>query len=146
MTVGSGTSETVVGLQTNSNLRTSAMLFAHTLLAYKRHDPDAWYATLGVTSSSDNQSTDPEFLIGISRSLAQQRFFITGGAYIGEQQALAGGLTLGQVLPSTFTGDIPVTKSYHTSFGFGVSYRIAGSKTSQSGSKQTTPPTTKAKK
>jgi hypothetical protein len=146
MTVSNGTSETVVGLKSDSKFRTNPMLFAHTLLAYSRHDADAWYATLGVTSSSDNQSTNPEFLVGISRSLAQQRFFITGGAYIGEQQKLAGGLALGQVLPSTFTGDIPVTKSYHASFGFGFSYRITGSKPSQDNSKPAASTSTKPKK
>jgi hypothetical protein len=135
MTVSNGTPETVVGQKSDSAFRISPMLFGHTLLAYSRHDADAWYATLGVTSNSDNQGTVPEFLVGISRSLAQQRFFITGGAYIGQQQKLAGGLTVGEVLPSTFTGDIPVTKSYHASFGFGFSYRITGSKPSQDNSK-----------
>jgi hypothetical protein len=35
------------------------------------------------------------------------------------------------MIPSTFTGDLPVTKSYHTGFAFGISYRFASTETAQ---------------
>jgi hypothetical protein len=79
------------------------MLYGHTLLGSSRHDGDAWYATLGVTANSDNKGTSPEFLLGGSRSFAQQKFFFTLGAYIGERQKLDGGLQVGQTIPSTLT-------------------------------------------
>jgi hypothetical protein len=134
---GAGTSETVVGFKTNSKIRTSPMLYGHALIPYftARHDPEAWYATVGVSSNSDNKGTDPEFLFGLSRSFVQQRFFVTAGAYIGERQQLAGGLYPGQVIPSTFTGDIPVTKGYRAGFGFGLSYRFTSTKKAQDTSK-----------
>jgi hypothetical protein len=134
---GAGDSETVVGYKTNSKIRTSPMLYGHALIPFLtvRHNPEAWYATVGVSSSSDNKGTDPEFLFGLSRSLVQQRFFITAGAYVGERQKLAGGLYPGEVIPSTFTGDIPVTKGYRASFGFGLSYRFTSTKKAQDTSK-----------
>lgn len=125
-TNSSGTA--VVGLKTDQKQRITPMLYGHVLLGYRRHDPDAWYGTLGVTAKSDNQSTDPEFLVGVSRSVAQQRFFFTAGAYIGEKQKLDGGLQLGQAIPSSLTGELPVTKGYHVGFGFGISYRFTSTK------------------
>jgi|GEM_PF-3586928 len=125
------TSQTVIGLKTDTRYRLTPMLFAHTLLYSKRHDSDAWYATLGVTASSDTKGTSPEFLLGFSRSLAQQRFFVTLGSYIGERQKLDGGLQVGQVIPATLTGELPVTKSYHAGWGFGISYRFTSTKDPQ---------------
>jgi len=121
----------VVGLKTNQRERLAPMLYGHVLLGYARHDADAWYGTLGVTAKSDNQSTDPEFLLGFSRSVAQQRFFLTAGAYIGEKQTLDGGWQLGQTIPSSFTGELPVTKGYHVGWGVGISYRFASTKDPQ---------------
>jgi hypothetical protein len=138
MSISGTTTETVVGLKTNTKIRTTPMLYGHTFLPWldRRHDPDAWYATFGVTANSDNKGTDPEFLFGLSRSFVQQRFFVTAGAYLGERQKLDGGLYVGEVIPSTFTTDLPVTKSYHTGFAFGISYRFASTKTAQDNTKQ----------
>lgn len=122
------TSQTVIGLKTDTLFRLTPMLYGHALLYSKRHDPDAWYATFGVTANSDNKGTDPEFLLGFSRSLAQQKFFATAGVYLGERQKLDGGLQIGQVIPSSLTGDLPVTKSYHAGFAIGLSYRFASTK------------------
>ncbi|HEY6767445.1 MAG TPA: hypothetical protein VI386_22015 [Candidatus Sulfotelmatobacter sp.] len=131
---GSGstaTSSTVIGVKTDTRYRLSPMLYGHTLLYSGRHDSDAWYATFGVTANSDNKGTDPEFMLGISRSVAQQRFFLTLGSYIGQQQRLDGGLHVGQTIPSTLTGELPITKSYRASWGFGISYRFTSSKDPQ---------------
>ncbi|MFZ0774247.1 MAG: hypothetical protein ACLP56_20570 [Candidatus Sulfotelmatobacter sp.] len=138
MSISGGTTETVVGLKTNTKARTTPMLYGHTFLPWldRRHDPDAWYATFGVTANSDNKGTDPEFLFGLSRSFVQQRFFVTAGAYLGERQKLDGGLYVGEVIPSTFTTDLPVTKSYHTGFAFGISYRFTSTKPGQDNAKQ----------
>jgi hypothetical protein len=138
MSISGGTTDTVVGLKTNTKIRTTPMLYGHTFLPWldRRHDPDAWYATFGVTANSDNKGTDPEFLFGLSRSFVQQRFFVTAGAYLGERQKLDGGLYVGEVIPSTFTTDLPVTKSYHTGFSFGISYRFTSTKTAQNNAKQ----------
>jgi hypothetical protein len=138
MSINDGTTETVVGLKTNTRLRNTPMLYGHAFIPWfdRRHDPDAWFATLGVTANSDDKGTDPEFLFGLSRSFVQQRFFVTAGAYVGERQKLDGGLYVGEVIPSMFTGDLPVTKSYHTGFAFGISYRFTSTKTAQDNSKQ----------
>lgn len=135
------TSPTLIGLKTNTVFRNSPMLYGHVLLYSRRHDPDAWYGTFGVTSNSDTKGTDPEFLLGLSRSFAQQRFFLTAGAYIGERQKLDAGLQVGQTIPSTLTGDLPVTKSYHVGYGVGISFRLASTKNPQDTT--TTKPATK---
>jgi hypothetical protein len=132
--ISGATSPTVIGLKTDTRYRLTPMLYGHTLMYSKRHDSDAWYATLGVTANSDSKGTSPEFLLGGSRSFAQQKFFLTLGAYIGERQKLDGGLQVGQTIPSTLTGELPVTKSYHASWGFGISYRFASSKDPQTNS------------
>jgi hypothetical protein len=140
MSINNGTTQTVVGFKTNTKLRTTPMLYGHAFIPWfdRRHDSDAWYATFGVTANSDNKGTSPEFLFGLSRSFVQQRFFVTAGAYLGERQKLDGGLHIGDVIPSTFTGELPVTKSYHASFAFGISYRFASTKIAQDNTKQTT--------
>jgi hypothetical protein len=124
----SSISGTVIGLKTDTRFRFTPMLYGHTLLYSGRHDSDAWYATLGVTSNSDDKGTDPEFLAGFSRSFAQQKFFVTAGAYFGERQKLDGGLYVGEAIPTSLTGDLPVTKSYHVGWAFGLSYRFASTK------------------
>jgi len=129
--ISGGTSQTVVGLKTDTRYRFTPMLYGHTLLYSTRHDSDAWYATFGVTANSDSKGTSPEFLLGGSRSFVQQRFFFTLGAYFGEKQKLDGGLQVGQVIPATLTGELPVTKSYHAGWGFGISYRFASTKNPQ---------------
>jgi hypothetical protein len=142
----SATSPTVIGLKTNTRFRMTPMLYGHTLLGSPRHDGDAWYATLGVTANSDDKGTDPEFLLGFSRSFVQQKFFATLGAYVGEKQKLDGGLYVGETIPSSLTGDLPVTKSYHAGFAFGISYRFTSSKdpkTNSSTQQNKTSPTTK---
>jgi hypothetical protein len=130
-TGSSATSSAVIGLKTDSRSRFTPMLYGHTYLYSRRHDPDAFYATFGVTANSDNKGTDPEFLVGLSRSIAQQKFFITAGAYIGERQKLDGGLHVGDTIPSSLTGELPVTKSYHVGWAFGLSYRFTSSKDPQ---------------
>ncbi len=50
--------------------------------------------------------------------------FLTAGLYLGEQQKLTPGLYVGQAVPSTLTGSIPVQKNYRPGFGFAVSFRI----------------------
>jgi len=127
-----GQSQPVIGLKTNSALRLTPMLYGNVrLFAENRHSPEAWYATLGVTANSDNKGTSPEFLLGLSRSFAQQKFFLTAGTYIGQQQKLDGGLQVGQIIPSALTGELPVTKSYRAGFAFSLSYRFVTSKAPQ---------------
>ena len=129
--ISGGTSTTVIGLKTDTRYRLTPMLYGHTLLYSKRHDPDAWYATFGVTANSDTKGVSPEFPLAFSRSFVQQRFFFTAGAYIGEKQKLDGGLQVGQTIPATLTGELPVTKSYHAGWAFGISYRFTSTKDSQ---------------
>ncbi len=123
-----GQSQPVIGLKTDSSVRLSPMIFAHTRLWAPRHWSEATYATFGVTANSDTKGTDPEFLFGGSVSFAQQKFFLSAGAYVGKQQKLDGGLHVGDVIPSTLTGELPLTKSYHTGFALSLSYRFASSK------------------
>ena len=122
----------IVGLKTDSKYRLTPMLYGHVLLPrYARHQGDAFYGTLGVTAKSDSKGVDPEFLLGFSRSFAQQRFFFTTGAYIGQKQRLDGGLQLGKPIPTSLTGELPVTKGYRVGWAFGISFRFASTKDPQ---------------
>jgi hypothetical protein len=107
-------------------LRLTPMLFAHTRIAMlPGWRSEAFFATLGVTAHSDNQGTDPEFFLGGSVGIAQSKFFLSAGTYLGKKQSLDGGLFVGQGIPAALTGELPVRKSYRAGFAFSLSYRFA---------------------
>ena len=110
--------------KTNSFARISPMILAHArLYSYSGSDKAIW-GTVGVTGKPDNQGTSPEYLFGISQGFWDNWVFLTGGLYVGMKQSLTPGLYVGQAVPSSLTGDIPVQKNYKAGFGFGVSFRI----------------------
>jgi hypothetical protein len=110
--------------KTNSFARISPMILAHArLYSYSGSDKAIW-GTVAVTGKPDNQGTSPEYLFGISQSFWDNWVFLTGGLYVGMKQSLTPGLYVGQAVPSSLTGDIPVQKNYKAGFGFGVSFRI----------------------
>ncbi len=118
----------MVGYKINSAVRVTPMVFANTRIWGIRRSnfqSEALYATLGVTAKASDKGVSPEFFIGPSLSLAHSQFYLSAGAYFGRQQKLDGGLTVNAVIPSTLTGDLPVTNSYKTGFAFGISYRFA---------------------
>lgn len=126
--------------KTNSFARISPMILAHArLYSYTGSDKAIW-GTVGVTGKPDNQGTSPEYLFGISQSFWDNWVFLTGGLYVGMKQSLTPGLYVGQAVPSSLTGDIPVQKNYKAGFGFGVSFRIPKSDAPKTNSKKPSAP------
>lgn len=113
----------ILGLKENSNKRLAPLVMLHSrLYAFPRY-VDAFHLSVGVTAKNDNKGTDIEYLFGPSLSFAEERLFITAGAYAGKQQRLEGGFQLGSALP-TSVSEIPVRKEYHWKFGFAITYKI----------------------
>jgi hypothetical protein len=117
------TPATVIDYNTNSGTRVAPVMgFLHV----RPTDSERFFLSLGITAKSDNKNTAAEFLFGSSYGLYGNWLFLTGGAYLGQQQKLAGNLAVGQTVPSSLTGEIPVQKSYHWSVGFSLNVRIPG--------------------
>jgi hypothetical protein len=123
----------IVGLKSESDVRVSPFLLLHTRLFSLTHSPnfltnEALFFSFGVGAQTDNQGARAEGLVGLSHSLADQRFFVTVGTYIGKQQVLKNGLFLGRDV-SGLQGDLPIDQAVHFKLGVAVSWRfnIAGS-------------------
>jgi len=117
------TAGTIIDFKTDSSTRVSPLMgFLH----WRPLDNEHLFLSFGATAKSDNQSTSAEFLFGPSWGFLGNRIFFTGGAYVGQQQKLAGNLHIGDTVPGSLTGEIPVQKSYHWSGGFSINFRISG--------------------
>ena len=109
---------------TNSPIRISPMVMGHIRMwSYPRSDKAIW-GTVGVTVQNNSAGTAPEYLFGVSQSLWQNWFFLSAGLYIGKQQKLSQGLYVGEAVPSSLTGNIPVENNYKPGFALAVSFRI----------------------
>ena len=119
------TSGTTIEYSTNSSFRMSPLIMAHGRL-YQYHEDDSIWATLGVTASSNNSGVSAEYFLGVTGSFLHNWVFLTPGLYIGQVQSLTGGYKVGDQLPSSFTGNIPVQQSYKPGFGLAISFRVPG--------------------
>ncbi len=118
-----GGKEVRVGRSNSSNFRALPMAMVHGRLNGCSVGRTRLYASVGVTAKADNKGTVPEYLLGLSTSFINERIFLTGGVYLGQQQNLQGGLREGDVVPSTLS-ELPVAKGYRSGFGFAVTYRF----------------------
>jgi hypothetical protein len=118
----------IVGLKSESDVRISPFLFLHTRLFSLFHNPqfltnEALFLSFGVGAQADNQGARSEYMVGLSHSLADQRFFVTVGTYIGKQQVLKNGLFVGRDV-SGLQGDLPIDEVTHFKLGVALSYRF----------------------
>lgn len=115
----------VVGLKENSKLRVVPLVMLHSRLYDFGAGSfiDGFHLSVGVTAKNDNKGTDIEYLFGPSLSFAEERFFITGGAYAGKQQRLEGGFQLGTTVPMGVS-ELPTRKEYHWKIGVAFTYKI----------------------
>jgi hypothetical protein len=120
------TSGTTIEYSTNSLTRMSPLIMAHgRLYKYKGSDNAIW-GTLGVTASSNNKGVSPGYFVGVTRSFLNNWIFVTPGLYIGQSQKLTGGYQVGQQLPASFKGSLPIEQNYKAGFGFAISFRVPG--------------------
>jgi hypothetical protein len=74
----------------------------------------------GVGINANGGTTEAEFALGPSLGVGNLYFF--GGAHFARDPHIAGGFSVGDRVPKDF--NIPVVRSWKTTFGFGVSYRL----------------------
>jgi len=103
------------GLTSDSKVTPTALAIVHVRLAEWDRHKYAFYGSLGVGGSLQNQnnSSPVEFLPGVSVSF-WRTMFLTVGADIGNQSNLTGGFKLGDTVPTGVTSLNGLTKSSHT--------------------------------
>ncbi len=94
----STTPASVVGLKDNSNQRITPMLMLNTRLTQGSGLFSGLHFSFGISGKVDNKGTDVEYLSGISFGFAENRAFLTLGAYNGRVQKLNQGFSVGSPL------------------------------------------------
>lgn len=119
-------SGTTIEYSTDSSARISPLIMAHGRIHKFAGTDDAIWGTLGVTASSNNSGVSAEYFVGGTVSFLHNWVFLTPGLYVGQKQTLTGGYKVGQQLPSSFSGSLPIQQSYKPAFGFAISFRVPG--------------------
>jgi hypothetical protein len=120
------TSGTTIEYSTDSSARISPLIMAHGRIHKFARTDDAIWGTLGVTASSNNSGVSPEYFVGGTVSFLHNWVFLTPGLYVSQKETLTGGYKVGQQLPSSFSGSLPIQQSYKPAFGFAISFRVPG--------------------
>ena len=108
------------GLTSDSKVTPTALVVLHVRLAEWNRHKYAFYGSLGVGGSLQNQnnSSPVQFLPGVSVSF-WRTMFLTVGPDIGNQSNLTGGFKLGDTVPTGVTSINGLTKSSYT-VGLGI--------------------------
>jgi hypothetical protein len=121
---GKGGTINTFGTTSDSNITPVALAVVHVRLCEWDRHKYAFYGSLGIGGSLQNQSnTSPvQFLPGVSVSF-WRTMYITVGADIGNQTSLAGGFKVGDTVPSSITSvDGLTTTSHVVGFGFAITF------------------------
>lgn len=113
-----GAPRAFVGYKERASTRTRLLALAHARLV-DLGDDASLFVTLGRVLDTEN-----ELLLGVSLGVAENRFLITVGAYRGPRDVLESGFEPGQVLPTTFTAEVPVRKQFEWGVAAGLSVRV----------------------
>jgi hypothetical protein len=81
------------------------------------------HLSLGITAKNTDNSTDIEYLVGLSVSGLDDRLFLTVGTYGWKRQALQGDQFVGQKIDTSVT-TLATTKQSHWKLGFALTYRV----------------------
>ncbi len=94
---------------------------------WKKNSEDELIITTSLSAGfgiNPNSGTNqPEFFAGAAFGF--NRLMIHPGVHFGRTQNLGGGFTLNNTVPTGFTGNAPITWSYHPAFSIGFSVRVA---------------------
>lgn len=118
----STTATSVVGIKNDGSFQVAPSLFLHAPV-WNTFSNEFLYGTFGIGVHSDNKGASPQYFVGLSQSFVDQNFFLSGGAYIGQQQKLPSAFFLGQDI-SSVQGDLPINQNTKVGFGFSISYRF----------------------
>ena len=119
-------SGTTIEYSTDSSARISPLIMAHGRIHKFASTDDAIWGTLGVTASSNNSGVSAEYFVGGTVSFLHNWVFLSPGLYLGQKQTLTGGYKVGQQLPSSFSGSLPIQQSLKPAFGLAISFRVPG--------------------
>jgi len=81
------------------------------------------HLSAGIGVNPNTGTNQPEFFVGMAFGL--NKLMIHPGVHFGRTQSLGGGFTLNSVVPTGFTGPVPINWSYHPAFSIGFSVRVA---------------------
>lgn len=117
---GKGGTINTFGTTSDSNITPVALAVIHVRLAEWNRHKYAFYGSLGVGGSLQNQnnSSPVQFLPGISVSF-WRTMYLTVGPNIGNQTSLTGGFKVGDTVPSGITSVTGLLKTSHA-VGFGL--------------------------
>jgi hypothetical protein len=112
-----------VGYKRNSEGRTTPLVMLHTRFWSPETVPVDLHASFGLSAKIEDGETNAEYLTGLSFSLAEDRFFLTLGAYYGGVQRLEGGLAVGDKVPDDIA-TLPTRTEWHWKPGIALTLRI----------------------
>jgi hypothetical protein len=121
---GKGGTKNTFGTTSDSTITPVALAVVHVRLSEWDRHKYAFYGSLGVGGSLQNQSSSSpvQFLPGISVSF-WRTMYITVGPDIGNQANLTGGFQVGDTVPSGITSVAGLTKTSHAvGFGFAITF------------------------
>ena len=107
----------IVGLGEDSDYRFIPMLFLHGMVT------EYWSVTAGLGPHSDDDGTNVDAFLGMSRNFAS-RGRVSFGAYFGKEQELGGGFEVGDSIPDEIA-ELPVRKSNEVGVGLFFSWTLS---------------------
>ena len=113
----------VVGFEEESSQRVSPLIMLHTRLREGSRWNSGYHFSFGFAGNIADGGVNLEYLVGPAISFAEERFFITLGAYNGRTEELRDGFFLGQPLPDLITSP-PVVKGRDWDWGFALTYKF----------------------
>jgi hypothetical protein len=113
----------VVGLKDDAGERVTPLIMFHTRIFESTSWISGWHLSFGFAGATGDNGVNLEYLTGLSVSFAEERFFLTLGAYNGRTEKLQDGYALNTVLPSTVT-EVPVARDRDWDVGFALTVRF----------------------
>ena len=93
---------------------------------YKRPEDEldiTAHLSTGIGVNPNTGTNQPEFFVGMA--IGFNKLMIHPGVHFGRTQSLGGGFALNSVVPTGYSGPVPINWSYHPAFSIGFSVRLA---------------------
>jgi hypothetical protein len=116
----------VVGIKDKADERVTPLIILHTRFAENRSgvkEISGYHFSFGFAGSTANNGMNLDYLVGLSISFAEERLFVTVGAYNARTERLRDGFYRGQPLATAFTEE-PTELSRKWDLGFALTYKF----------------------
>jgi hypothetical protein len=113
----------VVGVDERSSGRAVPLVMLHARISEQNGWIPPIHGSFGFAGNTANNGLNLEYLVGLSASFAEERFFFTLGGYNGRTQKLQKDFSVGQELPTGIT-EVPVTRGRSWGLGFALTVRF----------------------